>query len=329
MKKYLVVGANSFSGAHFVTHLLSRGHNVFGLSRSPEPGYPFLPRLWSEWPGSYSFHQFDLNSGFGALRALVEDISPQIVVNFAAQGMVPQSWEAPWDWFETNTVGLSQLLQALLGLNSLTKYVHVSTPEVYGSTTGWLPESWDFRPSTPYATSRAAGDWHVCNLAKEKGLPAVLTRAANVYGPGQQVYRVIPRAFISGIFGEAFPLEGRGQSTRSFIHIDDVCEATYLLSEGDFEEPVFHISTNQLVSIASLVSTISEMMAGKYSLDIVEHPERVGKDLAYQLNSDLLRKRTGWSDKVDLEDGLSGVFAWAERHVRDLRSVSREYVHKP
>lgn len=328
VSKYLVVGANSFSGSHFVAHLLSQGHEVVGLSRSPEPDYPFLPRLWNELPGSYSFHQIDLNSEGLGLGALIAEINPEIVVNFAAQGMVAQSWEEPWDWFQTNTVGLSYLLQALLQLKSLKKYVHISTPEVYGSTAGWIPESWDFRPSTPYATSRAAGDWHVANMAKIMGIPAVLTRAANVYGPGQQLYRVVPRAFLSGMLGEPFPLHGEGGSTRSFIHIKDVCEATYLLAEGDFDEKVFHISTNELVSIRSLVSTIADMMSSDYSLKILSLPERAGKDLTYQLDSSLLRGRTGWSDKVSLEAGLGEVFEWAHRHFDELQAVPRDYVHK-
>lgn len=326
--KYLVVGANSFSGSHFVAHLLSKGHEVAGLSRSHEPDYPFLPRLWNELPGPYSFHQIDLNSEGARLGDVLAEINPEIVVNFAAQGMVAQSWEKPWDWFQTNTVGLSCFLHALLELKSLRKYVHISTPEVYGSTTGWIPESWSFRPSTPYATSRAAGDWHVANMAKIMGIPAVLTRAANVYGPGQQLYRVVPRAFLSGMLGEPFPLQGEGGSTRSFIHIRDVCEATYLLAEGDFDEDVFHISTNELVSIRSLVSTIADMMSSDYSLEIVSHPERAGKDLTYQLDSSLLRGRTGWSDKVSLEAGLGEVFEWAHRHFDKLQAVPRDYVHK-
>lgn len=328
MNKYLVVGANSFSGSHFVAHLLSKGHEVVGLSRSPEPDFPFLPRRWNELPGRYSFYQIDLNLAGAGLGAVLAEISPEIVVNFAAQGMVAQSWEEPWDWFQTNTVGLSRFLHALLELKRLRKYVHISTPEVYGSTTGWIPESWSFRPSTPYATSRAAGDWHVANMAAIMGIPAVLTRAANVYGPGQQLYRVIPRAFLSGMLGESFPLEGEGGSTRSFIHIRDVCEATYLLAEGDFDEDVFHISTNELVSIRTLVRTIADMMSSDYALKIVSHPERAGKDLTYQLDSSLLRGRTGWSDKVSLEVGLSEVFEWAYRHFDVLQTVPRAYEHK-
>jgi len=328
VRKYLVVGANSFSGSHFVSHLLEQGHDVVGLSRSPEPTFPFLPRLWSTTKGSYTFMQVDLNAPSADFYAELSVQRPQVVVNFAAQGMVAQSWDAPWDWFQTNTVALSRFLQQLMELPSLEKYAHISTPEVYGSTDGWIKESWEFRPSTPYATSRAAGDWHVANLANVKGLPIVLTRAANVYGPGQQLYRVIPRAFLSGILGERFPLHGSGESTRSFIHIRDVVDATYRLAEGDFAETVFHISTNELVSIRSLVDAVARGLGGSHSLDIEYFPERDGKDLTYQLDSGLLRRVTGWSDTISLEEGLAEVHDWAYRHLDELSDLPKDYVHK-
>lgn len=328
MNRYLVLGANSFSGSHFVAGLLAKGHEIMGVSRSPEPELPFLPRLWSTFPGSYSFVQFDLNTSVASFRSRVESFRPDVVVNFAAQGMVAQSWETPWDWFQTNVVGLSRVLDVLLGLPALKKYVHVSTPEVYGSTGGWIQESWDFHPSTPYATSRAAGDWHVSNLASVKGLPIVITRAANVYGPGQQLYRVIPRALLSGFLGESFPLHGAGDSTRSFIHIRDVVAATYGLAEGDFAESVFHISTHELISIRALVEKIDHQLEDKFKITIERLPERDGKDFTYQLDSGLLRRTTGWSDTIPLGEGLLDVKRWVEKHLDVLKSLPKDYLHK-
>jgi len=326
--KFVVVGANSFSGAHFVRRLLAEGHDVWGLGRSPEPAKVFLPRLWgTDHSARYRFVQLDLNIPNGALGDFLHEVGPEIVVNFAAQGMVAQSWEQPWDWFSTNTSGLSRLLHELLALPNLKKYLHITTPEVYGSTEGWVRESFNFAPSTPYAVSRAAGDWHVMNLFKVKGLPAVLTRAANVYGPGQQLYRVIPRAFLSGLLNESFPMHGAGMSTRSFIHIDDVVEATYRLSLSDSLGETFHISTNELVSIRELVSQVYNLLGipqtGETGL-----PERDGKDQTYQLDSSKIRSELGWTDTVNLVDGLEQVHQWVVENLPALREMPREYSHK-
>lgn len=328
MHKFLVVGANSFSGSHFVRRVLAEGHEVWGLGRSPEPAGVFLPRLWGkDHSARYHFVQLDLNNPDSALGDFLREVEPEIVVNFAAQGMVAQSWEQPWDWFSTNTSGLSRLLHEILGLPNLTKYVHITTPEVYGSTEGWVRESLNFAPSTPYAVSRAAGDWHVMNLFKVKGLPAVLTRAANVYGPGQQLYRVIPRAFLSGLLDESFPLHGEGGSTRSFIHIDDVVEATYRLALSDSLGDTFHISTNELVSIRELVSQVYTLL-GAPETGVVVLPERDGKDQTYQLDSSKIRSELEWTDTVSLSDGLDQVHQWVLENLPALREMPREYSHK-
>ncbi len=324
----MVLGANSFSGSHFVKFALDRGHSVTGVSRSPEPDYCFLPRLWGESPGRYSFSQLDVNSHFEDLKSLIVTTQPSVVVNFAAQGMVAQSWETPWDWFHTNTVGLSRVLAAVSESKALQKYVHVSTPEVYGSTKGWIKESFVFAPSTPYATSRAAGDWHVMNMMKTRGFPAVLTRAANVYGPGQQLYRLIPRAFLSGMLSESFPLDGDGSSTRSFIHISDVVDATYRLALNDIVGQSFHISTKELVSIRSLIRMIDEELGDEFPIRIENLPERDGKDQTYQLESSALRDTTGWSDSVSLNEGLGEVKRWVKENLDTLAKLPRSYVHK-
>ena len=106
----------------------------------------------------------------------------------------------------------------------------MTTPEVYGSTDGgWIKEHNHFAPSTPYAVSRAACDLHLHSFHQAYGFPVVFTRAANVYGPGQQLYRIIPRALLSARTGESMQLHGGGHSVRAFIHIKDVVRATGVL----------------------------------------------------------------------------------------------------
>lgn len=327
--RFLVIGANSFSGSHFVARLLDEGHEVFGVSRSAEPAFPFLPRKWREAaPGRYSFFKTNLNHLDYAFEEFLAHSRPDFVVNFAAQGMVAQSWDSPWDWYQTNTVGLSTLLDYLRRIPSLRKYVHVSTPEVYGSTKGWIKESFEFAPTTPYATSRAAGDWHVMNLRRSMDFPAVITRSANVYGPGQQIYRIVPRAFIAAEFGETFPLEGGGTSTRSFIHIADVVEATYRLTLSDLMSDSFHISTNQLISISELVGHVAQIAGVRTEKIVRNAPVRLGQDDSYQLDSSSLRKTVGWEPQFDLNAGLESVSAWVKENRNALVSVPRTYLHK-
>jgi len=160
MSAVLVLGSNSFSGASFVRYLLLQGLDVIGASRSSEAAEVFLPNKWltAEQQARFRFVQLDLNHDLDKLEQLTRDEHIQVIANFAAQSMVGESWDKPDDWMQTNVVSVARLAERLRHIDFLEKYVHVTTPEVYGSTDGWITEDTPFNPSTPYAVSRAAGD---------------------------------------------------------------------------------------------------------------------------------------------------------------------------
>ena len=180
--KWLVIGSNSFSGAHCVEALLRSGSTVVGVSRSREAHPAFLPyRGNGSGIGRFQFHQLDLNQHMAALRQLLHEFQPEYVINFAAQGMVAQSWEHPHHWYQTNVVAMVRLHETLRELEGLKRYVHVSTPEVYGSCEGLVTEGQPFNPSTPYAVSQAACDMSLLAYHQAYAFPVVFTRAANVF----------------------------------------------------------------------------------------------------------------------------------------------------
>lgn len=324
----LVLGSNSFSGSSFVKHLLDEGHNVIGVSRSVEPHEMFLPFRWGRFSSKYKFYQLDLNKSVDEILNIVTEYEVAYIVNFAAQSMVAQSWDHPDHWFQTNTVALSVLLKGMCQLKSLAKYVHVSTPEVYGSTDGWQSESVIYNPSTPYAVSRAAGDHLVDIYCKQFGLPAVITRAANIYGPGQQLYRIVPRVIFSGLSRTRFRLDGGGVSERVFIHANDVAESTRLLMLGGQSGHSYHISGLKEIKIIDLVSLIAAEMKMDWE-DLFEvGPERVGKDSAYKLNSEKIRREFDWAEKYDLEAGIKETVSWLRKNFGETSFVPKEYVHK-
>ena len=327
--KFLVLGSNSFSGASFCDYLAECGHDVMAASRSAEPYDAMLPYRWQQRKGSVSFEQVDINHDLEKLEVLLRRDRYTHVVNFAAQSMVGQSWDHPDDWMMTNVVSTVRLHVLLRGLDFLNRYVHVTTPEVYGSTEGWVREDTPFNPSTPYAVSRAAGDMSLKTFVDAYSLPAVSTRAANVYGPGQQLYRIIPRTVYAAMTGQKLKLDGGGKSVRVFIHMRDVSDATLKIAlKGGLGE-TYHISGYELVSIRQLVEMVLERL-GKSFADCVEvGPDRPGKDQAYTLDSFKLRTELGWQDKISLGAGLDDVIAWAERFRGDLSSLPATYVHKP
>jgi dTDP-glucose 4,6-dehydratase len=328
-EKYLILGSNSFSGATFADHLAADGHDVIATSRSDEPHDALLPYKWQKRPGRVRFRRIDLNHDLDALKSLLAAERPTHVVNFAAQSMVGESWLHPDHWMMTNVVSAVRLHDLLRNYDALARYVHVTTPEVYGSTEGWIREDAPFNPSTPYAVSRAAADMSLRTYFANYQFPVVFTRAANVYGPGQQLYRIVPRTIVAAMTGQKLRLDGGGKSVRVFIHMNDVSDATLRIARKGTLGETYHISGYELVSIRTLVEIILKRLDKSFEDCVEIGPERPGKDTAYTLDSFKLRTELGWRDTVSLQRGIDDVVAWAERFRADLSKLPIKYQHKP
>lgn len=327
-EKIAVIGSNSFSGAQFVDYCLGQGLTVLGLSRSAEPHPAFLP--YKKRAGApFTFLQLDLNRDLARMVEAISAFRPDYVVNFASLSMVAESWQHPEQWFQTNAVATVALHDQLRRLEFLKKYVHVSTPEVYGSCQGLVPESTNYNPSTPYAVSRAAADMSLMSFHKAYGFPVVFTRAANVFGPGQQLYRIIPRAVLFFLTGRKLQLHGGGRSVRSFIHIRDVSDGTLRIARQAPPPEIYHLSTTRNISIRELVELIARRMGVPFEDQVEVVGERLGKDAAYLLDSDKLRRTLGWSDRVSLEEGIDETVAWVRENLDELSRLPFDYIHKP
>jgi dTDP-glucose 4,6-dehydratase len=327
----LVVGSNSFSGAHFIDYCLTQSYSdVIGISRSREYKHAYLPYRWNKNSDSkFKFHKLDLNNDLERIVDLVAQEKPKYIVNFAAQGMVAQSWEQPKDWLNTNTLGHIMLHDKLRKFDFIEKYVHVSTPEVYGNTSNEIDESAPINPSTPYAVSKAACDLSLKCFYERYNFPVVFTRAANVYGPAQQLYRIIPRTIIGVLTNNNLNLDGGGHSIRSFLHIKDACVATYKIMENADPPEVFHLTNRDFYSIRQIVETILEEMGENFDKHVKVSNERPGKDMAYTLKPDKIEKELGWSAKISLRDGIKETIAWVKKHFDFLRYEHLTYKHKP
>lgn len=329
-EKIAVIGSNSFSGASFVRHCLEQGLEVLGASRSDELATCFLPYKWlaAEVQQGFRFVQADLNHDLDGLMTALEEFRPDYVVNFAAQGMVAQSWLIPEHWYQTNVVANVKFHDRLRKCAWLRKYVHVSTPEVYGSTSGLIDETAPFNPSTPYAASRASCDLHLRTFLNQHKFPVVWTRAANVYGRGQQLYRIIPRTILSIRLGQKLSLHGGGHSVRSFIHIGDVADATLRIARSAPPGECYHLSTPRNLSIRELVETICRTMGADFDSVVQVTDDRPGKDAAYLLDSTKVRRALAWQDAVPLEIGVAETIQWINDHEEEIRRQPLDYVHK-
>ena len=180
-RRFAIIGSNSFAGAAFVARALQDNVEVIGFNRSAEGSAAFLPYKQSLNRDKYKFYQADINYDLPQILENIKAFQPKVVVDFAGQGMVAESWEDPAQWYTTNIVAKVRLHDQLRRFDWLERYVRISRPEVYGSQDFPQKESWDYNPSTPYAVSHAAIDMSLRVFYQNHGFPVIFTRFAKIF----------------------------------------------------------------------------------------------------------------------------------------------------
>ena len=329
MTKYAVIGSNAFSGQDFVDLLLDDPNaEVIGISRSEErPDYLLRYKERADL-SAFSFHQLDMNTQAAELLELLDRERPEYIVNFAAQSEVGPSWQHPEHWFETNTVGLSKLVKHLTDCDYLQKYLHISSPEAYGSADGFLTEDTQDNPSTPYAASKAAADMINAVYHREFGFPVTTVRATNVYGARQQLFKIVNRAIIYAKSGRKLRLDGGGVAVKSYIHVRDVSRGELAILHHGLTGERYHLSPDGGISIADLVRIICDSVGVSFEEFTEIGPERPGQDAAYLIDSSKAREKFAWEPSISLEEGIDECVRWIETYWRDIKNTELEYRHK-
>jgi dTDP-glucose 4,6-dehydratase len=330
MEKFLIMGSNSFSGSHFANLLLKKKFKVFGISRSCEPAIEFLPYKNNNNVKNFIFYQLDLNNPNDRLKILkiIKKNDIKSIINFSSQGMVEESFFNPLDWYRTNLLSTVAFIEKIKTEN-INSYLHISTPEVYGDFKGTIYENSSKKPSTPYAISRLAMDYHLEAIAKINKFPVKFSRAANVYGEGQQLYRIIPKTITKILKNEKIFLHGGGASKRSFVHIDDISEGYYkILKKGKMGES-YNLSDKNFISIKELVKKICKKLNVDYQKFVIETKnDRLGKDFIYKLNSEKIFNQLNWKATTSLETGINQTINWVKKNFSKFKNKNLEYIHK-
>ncbi len=327
-RKIIVIGSNSFSGSDFIDLLLEDEQNkVVGISRSPEKTALFLPYKRRK-NADFEFFQMDLNKDMIRIIELIHSFQPDYIVNFAAQSEVAPSWENPGQWFQTNAVSITELAHALKDCKFLKRYVHISSPEVYGTCTGTVREDAPLNPSTPYAASKAAGDLSLFAFVKNYNFPLVMIRSTNVYGAYQQLFKIIPRSVIYIKKGRIIELHGGGHAVKSYIHIRDISRGELAAMLNGRNGEIYHLSPDRGIAVRYVVKTICDKMGIEFEKATKTVEERLGQDAAYIIDSSKARNEFGWQPEVSFEDGIAGVIKWVEDRWEEIQKQPLEYIHK-
>jgi len=327
MTKYAVLGGGGGFGLNTSQFLLKQldTTRVIGIGRNnPKPEY-FTLKIGKDDP-RYSYHSYHITYELDLLMELLDKEKPEVIINYAAQGEGAASWKNCWRYFETNSMGLAKLTEELTKRDYLKRFIQIGTSELYGSVDKPSKEDSPINPSSPYAASKVAFDFHLLAISNVLKFPMNIIRPSNAYCPGQLLHRIIPRAIIAGLKGEKVPLHGGGKAEKSYLHGTDLSKAIYLVAKKAPFGKIYNVGPEKPISIRNLVEKIAEVMDLPFEKLCVLSEERMGQDSRYWLDSSEIQKDVGWKQEITLEDGLKDMINWGKKYLNQMQNCKYEFV---
>jgi dTDP-glucose 4,6-dehydratase len=325
----LVTGGAGFIGSAFVRLVLATqpGTRIVNLDKLTYAGN--LENLDSvSAHKDYRFVRGDI-AGQEFVESLLAEEKIDAIVHFAAESHVDRSILSSKPFFETNVLGTLSLLDAARKAK-VSRFVHVSTDEVYGDidAPAEADESFPLRASSPYSASKAGSDLAALSYVRTYGMNISVTRASNNYGPFQFPEKLIPLMISNALDEKPLPVYGDGQQVRDWLYVDDHCRGIWAVLEKGAAGEVYNIGGNCSLPNLDVVHRILALTGRPTSL-ITTVADRPGHDRRYALTSEKMERELGWTPQMDFEQGLRLTIDWYRAHsewVQRVRSGAyREY----
>ncbi len=325
-KRVLVTGGAGFIGSNLVRFLLANTDNV-GVVNLDALTYAGNLENLADVAGDtrYTFVHADIRDP-RAVFAACRDHGVDAIAHLAAESHVDRSITGPAAFVETNVVGTLNLLEAARECR-VGRFLHVSTDEVYGSlgATGFFTEETPLDPRSPYSASKAASDHLASAFGHTYGLPVVITRCSNNYGPYQFPEKMIPLMINNARQDKPLPVYGDGSNVRDWIFVEDHCRALWAVLTRGRPGGVYNIGGNSERTNLQVVQTILRRM-GKPERLIKFVKDRPGHDFRYAIDAARIRTELGWSPSLNFDEGLARTMDWYLSHTAWLdHVVSGEY----
>lgn len=309
--RVLVTGGAGFIGSNFIRYAL-RNHPDWHVTNLDKLTYAGNLENLRDIEGSphYSFIKGDI-ADRELVDALFRENRFDLVVNFAAESHVDRSILDPAPFIDTNTKGTQVLLEASRQ-HGISKFVQVSTDEVYGSLGPADPpftEENPLRPNSPYAASKAAADMMVRAYYRTYAVPSIVTRCSNNYGPYQFPEKLIPLMITNALEDKPLPVYGDGENVRDWIHVEDHCRAIDLVIQGGQAGEVYNIGARCEMKNLDVVRAVLGVLGKPESL-ITFVPDRPGHDRRYAIDATKISRELGWKPRYRLLDVLPELVRW-------------------
>jgi dTDP-glucose 4,6-dehydratase len=322
--KMLVTGGLGFIGSNFIKYVLTTHRNIdvvnidkIGVGANPQNLHDL------KTAENYRFLKGDITDA-STINHLVKDVD--YIVNFAAETHVDRSITDPSSFLQSNLHGTFRLLEAMRRFGQSSKFIQISTDEIYGDRlTGSFIEADRLHPSNPYSASKAAADLLCIAYHRTYGLNVCITRCTNNFGPYQFPEKFIPKTIIRALRNLPIPIYGTGQNVRDWIYVLDHCEAIHLVLTKSQPGEIYNIASGNEYPNLELATKILTIL-GKSTDLITFVDDRPGHDMRYSLNASKIRRDIGWKATHPFSSALKTTVNWYRANDWWWRPLATEHV---
>jgi len=327
----LVTGGAGFIGSNFIRYMLEKhpDYKIVNFDKLTYAGN--LENLTDlEKVAGYTFERGDICDK-ARVAECIQKYNIEAIVNFAAESHVDRSILGASAFVQTNIVGAHILLELTKEFN-LARFIQISTDEVYGSlgTEGYFVETTPLHPNSPYSASKASADLLALAYHHTFGLPVIVTRCSNNYGPYQFPEKLIPLMIVNALNDKPLPVYGDGQHVRDWIYVRDHCSAIDLVLQKGRDGEIYNIGANNELKNIEIVKLILKILGKPESL-IVFVKDRPGHDRRYAIDSSKIRRELGWSPQHIFKEAIKETIDWYVNNEnwwkRIISGEYKEYYH--
>ena len=332
MKKIIVTGGLGFIGSNLIDLLINKNYKVINIDKVTYSSNFYNTREYKT-SKNYKFLKCDIKNK--KLKEIIFKYKPVAIFNLAAETHVDRSIDNPENFIQSNIIGVFNLLECFKEYSKKNKsrLIHISTDEVYGDIlSGRSSEDYPYKPSSPYAASKAASDHLVSSYVRTYKIPAIITNCSNNYGPKQHPEKLIPKLIYNIINNKPLPIYGKGTNSREWIYVKDHCEALVKIFINGKIGEFYNIGSNKNLNNLQVSRELLKIGKRKIKLGkkvkILFVKDRPGHDLRYALNSNKIKNKLGWYPRTNFKQGIKLTFDWYYKNKNYYKTLSKKDIVK-
>ena len=332
MKKIIVTGGLGFIGSNLIDLLINKKYYVINVDKVTYSSNHYNVKDYKN-SKNYKFIKYDIKNK--QFKKLLFKYKPIGIFNLAAETHVDRSIDNPESFIQSNIVGVFNLLESFKEYSKRynSKLIHISTDEVYGDIlTGRSSENYPYKPSSPYAASKAASDHLVYSYVRTYKIPAIITNCSNNYGPKQHPEKLIPKLIYNILNNKPLPIYGKGTNSREWLYVKDHCEALLKVFNKGISGEFYNIGSNKnlnnLQVSKELIKVSKKRIKIGRKVKIFFVKDRPGHDVRYALNSRKIKNKLDWKPRTNFSQGIKLTFDWYIKNKNYYKSLSKKDIIK-